>query len=486
MARPSVPPTPGKFRDRAAPQPRLLSGSAGRRPPPSGGAARSCRTKENPASTRSLRAVTPVAKPDNTLALPSACGGGGGEGTPRREVTGSKGAIPKVARAPCRYTPDWKSLDSRPLPTWFDEAQFGVFVHWGVFSVPAWGSEWFWWYWQGGQLPAYELFMKENYPPGFSYADFGPQLTARFFQSDQWAELFQAAGAKYVVLTTKHHEGFTNWPSPVSWNWNSKDVGPHRDLVGELGAAVRKRNIRYGLYHSLLEWFHPLYLLDKKNGFKTQYFVSAKTMPEPYDLVNSYKPDLIWINTGRRACRTTSGRCAPASTGRPAAIAVTIAMRRKSLRNWFRQSVWEELVVPIFQERLLAVGKWLQINGEAIYASQPWRVQSEENTTVVWYTTKDSAVYATFLYWPENGIINLKSPKTTSATKITMLGMEEYLTWTQDPQEGVLITLPPLPPTALPVEFAWTLKLTSVKQWSEFKGRRPYAGLLAFLLPAVQ
>ncbi|KAK2106170.1 Tissue alpha-L-fucosidase [Saguinus oedipus] len=108
-------------------------------------------------------------------------------------------------------------------------------------------------------------------------------------------------GPRYVVLTTKHHEGFTNWPSPVSWNWNSKDVGPHRDLVGELGTALRKRNMHYGLYHSLLEWFHPLYLLDKKNGFKTQHFVSAKTMPELYDLVNSlgahrgrYKPDLIW------------------------------------------------------------------------------------------------------------------------------------------------------------------------------------------------
>lgn len=79
------------------------------------------------------------------------------------------------------------------------------------------------------------------------------------------------------------------------------------------------------------------------------------------------------------------------------------------------------LMVSIFQERFLAVAKWLQINGEAIYASQPWRVQSEKNTTVVWYTTKDSAVYATFLYWPENGIINLKSPETTSATKVRKL-----------------------------------------------------------------
>uniref|UniRef100_A0A8C9GWV8 alpha-L-fucosidase n=1 Tax=Piliocolobus tephrosceles TaxID=591936 RepID=A0A8C9GWV8_9PRIM len=153
------------------------------------------------------------------------------------------GATESVRRAQPlrRYTPDWPSLDSRPLPSWFDEAKFGVFIHWGVFSVPAWGSEWFWWNWQGAGRPQYQRFMRDNYPPGFSYADFGPQFTARFFHPEEWADLFQAAGAKYVVLTTKHHEGFTNWPSPVSWNWNSKDVGPHRDLVGELGTALRKR-----------------------------------------------------------------------------------------------------------------------------------------------------------------------------------------------------------------------------------------------------
>ncbi|KAL1776575.1 tissue alpha-L-fucosidase [Sigmodon hispidus] len=437
-----------------------------------------------------------------------------------------------VAQAPRRYTPDWQSLDSRPLPKWFDEAKFGVFVHWGVFSVPAWGSEWFWWHWKGERNPAYERFMKENYPPGFSYADFGPQFTARFFHPDQWAELFQAAGAKYVVLTTKHHEGYTNWPSPVSWNWNSKDVGPHRDLVGELGAAVRKRNLRYGLYHSLLEWFHPLYLLDKKNGFKTQYFVGAKTMPELYDLVNSYKPDLIWSD-GEWECPDTywnsTNFLAWLYNDSPVKDQVVVNDRwgqncscrhggYYNCQDKFRphslpdhkwemctsvdKSSWgyrrdmtissiageneiiEELVqtvslggnyllnigptkdgliVPVFQERLLAVGKWLQINGEAIYASKPWRVQSEKNETVVWYTTKDSAVYATFLYWPENGIINLKSPQTTSATKITMLGITGELTWTLDPQEGLLISLPQLPPTALTVDFAWTLKLTSVK-----------------------
>lgn len=94
------------------------------------------------------------------------------------------------------YTPDWPSLDSRPLPDWFDKAKFGVFVHWGVYSVPAWGSEWFWWHWKGQGAPQYQSFMQNNYPPGFAYADFGPQFTAQFFSPDDWADLFLAAGAK--------------------------------------------------------------------------------------------------------------------------------------------------------------------------------------------------------------------------------------------------------------------------------------------------
>ncbi|KAG5842336.1 hypothetical protein ANANG_G00176550 [Anguilla anguilla] len=136
--------------------------------------------------------------------------------------------------------------------------------------------------------------MKKNYPPGFTYQQFAPDFRAQFFDPDQWAELFEASGAKYVVLTSKHYDGFTTWGSPHSWNWNSVDTGPHRDLVGDLGVAVRKRSLRYGIYNSLFEWFHPLYLSDKKSGFKTQEFVFSKVLPELHELVTRYKPDLIW------------------------------------------------------------------------------------------------------------------------------------------------------------------------------------------------
>ena len=94
------------------------------------------------------------------------------------------------------YQPNWPSLDSRPLPAWYDEAKVGIFMHWGVFSVPSFGSAWFWWRWKSQLLPPYVEFMKQNYPPGFTYADFAPQFTTEFYDPKTFAEIVQASGAK--------------------------------------------------------------------------------------------------------------------------------------------------------------------------------------------------------------------------------------------------------------------------------------------------
>jgi alpha-L-fucosidase len=203
-----------------------------------------------------------------------------------------------AASSVAQYTPDWQSLDSRPLPQWYDDAKVGVFIHWGVFSVPSFGpkseSAFLWPNWVNGEK-AYVDFMQQNYPPGFTYADFASSFHAEFFNPDQWADIFKYARIKYIVLTSKHHEGFTNWPSKVSWNWNAMDVGPKRDLVGDLAAAIRNRtDIHFGLYHSMFEWYNPLYLQDQAKGFKTQKFVNGKTMPELYEIINAYKPDVLW------------------------------------------------------------------------------------------------------------------------------------------------------------------------------------------------
>lgn len=113
-------------------------------------------------------------------------------------------AIPLLMLGPgceARYAADWKSLDARPLPEWYDEAKVGIFVHWGVFSVPGFGqfSEWFWYWWQSKKRAEEVEFMRRNYRPGFKYADFAPEFRAEFFDPDAWAETFKASGARCVT-----------------------------------------------------------------------------------------------------------------------------------------------------------------------------------------------------------------------------------------------------------------------------------------------
>ncbi|XP_070620217.1 tissue alpha-L-fucosidase isoform X2 [Erythrolamprus reginae] len=374
-----------------------------------------------------------------------------------------RGALTQGAAGP-RYSPEWSSLDARPLPGWFDAAKVGVFVHWGLFSVPAWGSEWFWWHWKGERRPDYENFVRLHFPPGTSYADFAPRFSAVDFQAEEWAQLFQKAGARYVVFTSKHHEGFTNWGSEVSWNWNSMDIGPHRDLVGELGEAVRKRNISFGLYHSLYEWFHPLYLLDKKNSFKSQFFVSEKTLPELYELVLRYKPDLIWSDGDWEAPDTywnSTFFLAWLYNDSPVKQLVhTVSLGGNYLLNVGPTK--EGRIAPIFQERLLALGRWLEANGEAIYESKPWRVQKENRSEETWYTSKGPAVYAIFLVWPKDNVLTLSSPVVSASTQVTMLGFFKPLKWQVSPQQELQVSLPSENRWLLTLEHGWVVKLLGV------------------------
>jgi len=204
------------------------------------------------------------------------------------------------AASGARYAPTWASLDSRPLPGWYDSAKVGIFLHWGVFSVPSFGvdhgntgsGEWFWKLLEDN-VTAYVDFVAETQSSNFAYPDYAASFTAEFFNATQWAALFKASGARYVVPTAKHHEGWCNWPSATSFNWNSQDVGPRRDLIGELASAVKSADLRFGVYHSLYEWFNPLYLADEASNFTTTTFLS-KTWGELRDLVTRYEPDLIW------------------------------------------------------------------------------------------------------------------------------------------------------------------------------------------------
>lgn len=202
------------------------------------------------------------------------------------------------------YKPDWESLDKRPVPQWFQDSKFGIFIHWGVYSVPAWGptgdsisvyDKYAEWYWNkltepGKTQKYFKEFHTKTYGPNFRYQDFAPMFKAELFDPAKWAELFKESGAKYVVLTSKHHEGFTLWPSAQSWNWNSVDIGPHRDLCGDLTTAVKKNGLHMGFYYSLYEWYNPIYRSN------LQDYVNEHMIPQMKDLVTRYTPDILWTD----------------------------------------------------------------------------------------------------------------------------------------------------------------------------------------------
>jgi len=208
-----------------------------------------------------------------------------------------------AAAQPARYRPDWASLDSRPVPAWFDEAKFGIFIHWGVYSVPAWApvekggevkgaepyAEWYWKKLEDRRGPTWE-FHRRAYGEATKYQEFAPAFRAEMFDPDGWADLFARSGARYVVLTSKHHDGYALWPSAQSPGWNSADVGPRRDLAGDLAKSVRARGLKMGFYYSLYEWYHPLYAADLRR------YVDEHMLPQMRDLVTRYRPSILWTD----------------------------------------------------------------------------------------------------------------------------------------------------------------------------------------------
>jgi alpha-L-fucosidase len=194
----------------------------------------------------------------------------------------------------------WESLRTRPYPQWFRDAKLGVFIHWGVYSVPSYGGaeSYAEWYLRGLQAGAQNRidFMKKYYGEDFTYEDFAPLWKAELFDPVEWAEIFEKAGARYIILVSKHHDGFSLWPSAFSPGWNSVDVGPRRDIVGELEKSVRERNIRFGLYYSLPEWNNPLHRwsIDPHDSIHT--YVSEHMIPQFKELITTYKPDLVFTD----------------------------------------------------------------------------------------------------------------------------------------------------------------------------------------------
>ena len=427
-----------------------------------------------------------------------------------------------------KYEPSWESIDSRPTPGWFSEAKFGIFIHWGVYAVPAWGpkgrySEWYWNAMQNKKGPTW-AFHAKTYGEEFAYQDFAPMFKAEMFDPDQWADIFAKSGARYVVLTSKHHDGFCLWPSAESWNWNSVDVGPHRDLLGDLTESVRKRGLKMGFYYSLYEWYHPLYRTEPSR------YVDEHMIPQFKDVVERYKPSLIfadgewdhpsefWKSTellawlfNESACRddvVINDRWGKETRSAHGGYYTTEYGHVGGKKDLSKGRAWEECrgmgasfgynryedisdyksaaelihvliemvcrggnllldigptadgrIPVIMQQRLVEIGEWLEVNGEAIYGTKPW--EHESDGEFVRYTSKGDAVYAICLNWPGPELV-LSAPKPGSGTVVTILGRDEPLNW-EIAGGNMRIEVPPLSVDEVPCSHAYVFKLAGAE-----------------------
>jgi len=433
-----------------------------------------------------------------------------------------------------KYEADWASLDTRPIPAWYENAKFGIFIHWGLYSVPSWApntgdvySRYAEWYWhrinpndKDGE--AFRTYHREMYGDKFQYQDFVSGFKAELFNPDQWADIIKGSGAKYVVLTSKHHEGFALWQSPQSVNWNSVDVGPHRDICGELTDAIRKKGMHMGFYFSLYEWNHPLY---KEN---VNQYVDEHMIPQLKDLTTRYSPEVIWgdgewehsskvwkseqflawlfnespvketVVVNDRWGEETRSKHGSFYTTEYDLIHEADSKDVKFTHPWeecrgvsgsfgFNRnenledySSAKELIhiliekvarggnlllnvgptadgrIPvIMQERLSEIGKWLDINGEAIYETRRCDDIVSTEQKGVFCTRKGNDLYIMVTDWNKKPV-TIKGVKTTK--RVTQLGSTQKIVY-KTSNGGITITPPVLDMTNIPCQYAWTYKI---------------------------
>ncbi|HEY3280673.1 MAG TPA: alpha-L-fucosidase [Armatimonadota bacterium] len=449
-------------------------------------------------------------------------------------------------------------------PEWFRDAKFGIYFHWGPYSVPAFGSEWYSrnMYQKGSAEYTHHL---ATYGPldRFGYKDFIPMFRAERFDADAWVDLFVRAGARYAGPVAEHADGFAMWDSKVN-PWNAARMGPKRDIVGEMTRAVRKRHLKLfaSLHH---QWLWGWYATDAKPAdvhdpayaslygpdLPTSSFDYGNPQPPPtqefshtwrdkgIELVDRYKPDLLYFDSrlsiineqdrlefmahyynqarrwGKQVAVTfkaytdypqTSG-IFDVETGRLASTP-DFAWQTDDKVDW---NSWAYLEHPNYKpvsrlvhelidivskngnllldigprpdgtipepvkERLLGIGAWLKVNGEAIYGTRPYRIFGEGPTKVsegfdgetktgdftaqdLRFTTKGDTLFALCLATPSRVVI--KTLGTASGVEprrvasVKLLGSRKRLEWKQE-ADGLVIQCP----TDLPSEHALAFRI---------------------------
>ncbi len=467
------------------------------------------------------------------------------------------------------YQPAWDSLDKRQTPAWFTDAKFGIFIHWGVYSVPAYApvipgklayAEWYWNAMTAGKNDGKAnaiqagtwAYHQKMFGADFPYQNFAPQFRAELFDPDHWADVFARSGAKYVVLTSKHHEGFALWPSKeasATWgrHWDAVEIGPKRDLLGDLTDSVRRKGLRMGFYYSLYEWYNPLWLSDKPR------YVREHMFPQFKDLVTRYKPSIIfsdgewdlpssdwqssellaWLfndspvkeevvinDRWGKDCRHRHGgywtteytagmsgmdhpweenrgmgfsygynraeRLEHYHTGRELVIMLVDLVSRGGNLLLDIGPRADGHIPVVMEERLLQIGEWLKVNGEAIYGTKPWKSTRQWSTGEIpkteynkefeaaydvtkltgkpepgkaaieaFFTTKGNDLFAILPRWPGR---NFRLTDMTGVKSIKLLGLKEPLKF-QAAKGEVSVELPNLP-EELRQQPAWVLKVS--------------------------
>ncbi|WP_165020697.1 alpha-L-fucosidase [Dysgonomonas sp. ZJ279] len=348
-----------------------------------------------------------------------------------------------------KVEPTWESIKERGYPQWFGDAKLGIFIHWGLYSVPSWTkkegySEWAYKGWRDGGSQAVN-FAKSVYGPDFKYEDFRSLFKAEIFNPQEWAELFKRSGAKYVILTSKHHDGYALWGSKYSPGWNSVETGPKRDIVGELTTAVENEGLKMGLYYSLPEWSNPLHYWEIDPNDSIARYVDQHMIPQFKEVIGKYKPSVIftdgeWWNSAEQwhareliawyynlvgkdaivndrwgsgadyGFKTPEYSAGITMTDRPWAEVRGLGRsfglnRNEPLENYLTE---EDLIhhfaslvangggltinvgpagdgqIPLLQqERLVQLGEWLNVNGEAIYGTHAYKKHIEEKPMTI-------------------------------------------------------------------------------------------------------
>ena len=213
-----------------------------------------------------------------------------------------------------KYEATWESLAQYTVPAWYQDVKFGIFIHWGVYSVPAFGNEWYPRHMYIRDKPEYKHHQAIWGDQGaFGYKDFIPMFRAEHWDPEAWAELFERAGARYVVPVAEHHDGFAMYDSAHT-KWDSVAMGPKRDIVGELGEVVRKRGIKYGAStHFAFNWRYYTFdeafdTVDPSNvglygrPHEADVPADAEFLELWYarvaDIVDKYRPDVLWFDFG--------------------------------------------------------------------------------------------------------------------------------------------------------------------------------------------